>query len=102
MIDQLQGKQIFSCIDLLSGFWQIPVDKETQDKLAFSTPFGQFTWNVMPFGIKTAPATFQRMMDFVLNSNEDKDTKAFLDDVTLATEDWESHWLSLENLFKKL
>ena len=102
MIDQLQGKQIFSCIDLLSGFWQIPVDKETQDKLAFSTPFGQFTWNVMPLGIKKAPATFQRMMDFVLNSNEDKDTKAFLDDVTLATEDWESHWLSLENLFKKL
>ena len=101
MLDDLSNKSIFTTIDLLSGFWQIPVDPETQDILAFSTPFGQYTWQVMPFGIKTAPACFQRMMDKVLKKGDDEDS-AYLDDVMVASHQWLEHWTSLDSLFNKL
>ena len=96
------GKNIFTSIDLLSGFWQIKADKETQEKLSFSTSFGQYTWTVMPFGVKTAPATFQRMMDKVLGWGRDGDSQAYLDDCIVDSDTWEVHWLSLDNTFSKL
>ena len=66
LIDQLGSAKYISTLDLTKGYWQVPVTKEDQCKTAFITPFGLFEFTRMPFGLQGAPATFQRMMDKLL------------------------------------
>lgn len=66
IIDQLGGSKYFSILDLAQGFHQIPMDKDSMSKTAFSTPYGHYEYKRMPFGLKTAPNIFQRLMDIVL------------------------------------
>lgn len=65
-LDTLAGSQWFSTLDLISGYWQVKLDDNDRLKTAFSSPDGLFEFNVMPFGLCNAPATFQRLMDMVL------------------------------------
>ncbi len=62
------GKCVFSSLDLRSGYWQIPVDRESQKLLAFTTHVGNYTWRVKPFGLKSATENFQHIMDSVLHT----------------------------------
>ena len=62
----VNGAQWFSTMDLMKGFYQIPMDPEDCCKTAFITEQGLFEFDVMPFGLKNAPATFQRAMQNVL------------------------------------
>ena len=61
LLDDLGSARYFSTLDLASGFWQIPVHEKSQEKTAFSTPFGLFEFRMMPFGLKNAPSVFQRL-----------------------------------------
>ena len=65
-LQQLGGARFFTTMDLQSGFWQIRMTVEGQEKTAFATHEGLFEWNRMPFGLTNAPATFQRAMQCVL------------------------------------
>src|SRR6185437_943369 len=65
MFDVLQGSRVFSKLDLTKGFWQIPLDEASKAILAMSTPIGLMEPNSMPFGMKNAPAIFQREMQRV-------------------------------------
>ena len=69
IFDQLKGCRLFSKMDLLKGFWQIPLENESQALLAFSTPLGLKQPLFMPFGVKNAPAAFQREMQRVLRES---------------------------------
>ncbi len=58
------SNKIFSSLDLLSGYWQVPMTPESREITAFSTPTGHFEWLRMPFGLRSAPlSTFQRIIN---------------------------------------
>ena len=66
ILDSLENAQYFTTIDLASGFHQIPMAEKDKHKTAFTTKKGHWEWNRLSFGLKNAPATFQRLMDNVL------------------------------------
>ena len=82
LIDRLGGARFITTLDLTCGYWQVPVSPESRPKTAFTTPFGLYQFNVMPFGPQGAPATFQCMMDQLLKGLEDF-AAAYLDDLVI-------------------
>ena len=66
-LDALAGSKYFSTLDLLSGYWQVPLDEDAQEKAAFVTRSGFWKWRVLPFGVTSAPATFQRLLEKVVH-----------------------------------
>ena len=64
-IDNLAGSKFFTTLDLLSGYWQVGLTKAAHQKSAFVTRSGLYLWNVMPFGLYNAPATFERLIETV-------------------------------------
>ena len=58
LLQKLNSAFVFSKFDMKSGFWQIQIDKDHHYKTAFTVPFGQNEWNVMPFCLKNAPSEF--------------------------------------------
>ena len=67
ILDSLSSAKFFTTLDLRSGYWQIPMDPQDKPKTAFSTQAGLFQFVRMPFGLNSAPATFQRMIELVLS-----------------------------------
>jgi Reverse transcriptase (RNA-dependent DNA polymerase) len=65
-MDALGSSTIFSVLDLSHGFHQLPLDKASRPKTAFSTRRGLHQWTTVPFGIRNGPAAFQRLLDSVL------------------------------------
>jgi len=84
LIDKIGTAKFMTKIDLTRGYWQCPLDEESVPVSAFVTPHGQFQWRFMPFGLRNAPATFQRLMWKVLKGLESF-TCAYLDDVIIHT-----------------
>nr|KAJ0212571.1 hypothetical protein LSAT_V11C400157210 [Lactuca sativa] len=62
MLERLAGKSHYCCLNVYSGFHQILVEPEDQEKATFTCPFGTFSYRRMPFGLCNAPTTFQRCM----------------------------------------
>lgn len=96
----LYGKSIFSKVDLFRGFWQIPMSKSDAHKTAIITPRGLYHFLRMPFGLRNAPATFQRAMDSALRGLEG--VFCFADDILIASESPEQHTAHLQALFETL
>ena len=65
-IDRIGVARFVSKLDLLKGYWQVPLTDRAKEISAFVTPDGFFQYKVMPFGMKNAPATFQRMINRII------------------------------------
>jgi hypothetical protein len=102
MFAKLKGCKVFSKLDLTKGFWQIPMDKLSKELLAFSTPLGLYEPNSMPFGMKNAPAIFQREMTRVFKDRLWNGVMVFIDDILIYSKTPEEHAEILEWVLKTL
>ena len=98
----LSGSRWFSTLDLPSGYWQVAMDANTQEKAAFVTPSGLYEWDVKPFGLCNAPSTFTRLMELVLKGFHWKICLIYLDDVIVMGRTFEEELERLEQVFERL
>jgi len=78
-LDALAGSKVFSTLDLISGYWQLPLDDDAQEKSTFVTRNGLWKWRVLPFGLTSAPACFSRLMETVMRGLHWKTLLLYLD-----------------------
>ena len=102
MLDSLASTKYFSTLDLMSGYWQVAMDPEDQEKTAFITRHGTYEFNVMPFGLCNAPATFQRLMDRVYKGIAYKYVVVYLDDTNIFSRTFDDHIIHLREVFTRI
>lgn len=100
LIDEVGQTKYITKIDLLKGYYQIPLSEEAQQISAFITPFGLFQYLVAPFGMRNCPATFQRAMNNLTQGLEG--VAVYIDDVILFSNSWEEHLATLAELLRRL
>ena len=91
LLKRLYSAKIFSKFDMKSGFWQIQISEKDRYKTAFTVPFGQYEWNVMPFGLKNAPSEFQRIMNEIFNDYSQY-IIVYIDDVLVYSQSIDQHF----------
>jgi hypothetical protein len=110
LLNQLEGAQVFSKIDLCSGYHQIKIRAEDIPKTAFTTRYGLFEYLVMSFGLTNAPTHFMYLMNSVFMLELDKFVVLFIDDILIysrSMEEYEEHlrivlqWLQEHQLYAK-
>jgi hypothetical protein len=83
MVERLTGHEYYCFLDGYSGYNQVPVDPEDQEKTTFTCPFGTFAYHHMPFGLCNAPATFQRCMINIFFDMVEQFMEIFMDDFSV-------------------
>ncbi|VVC26736.1 Integrase, catalytic core,Macro domain,Retropepsins,Zinc finger, CCHC-type,Ribonuclease H- [Cinara cedri] len=99
ILDQLGKEKYFTCLDMASGYHQILLHPDDREKTGFSTDQGHFEFQRMCFGLKGAPATFQRLMNQVLTGLNGINAFVYLDDVIVIGTSLEDHINQLKNVF---
>jgi transposase InsO family protein len=101
-LDSLGQSQWYCTLDLRSGYYQVPMAPEDVEKTAFVTKFGLYEFLVMPFGLTNAPATFERLMEKVLNGLQWRKCLVYIDDIIVFGKDFLTTLSNLEEVFDRL
>lgn len=101
IILQFRGAEVYSTLDVVRGYNHIEIDPKDRYLTAFTTNIGLYEWNRMPFGLKNAPAVFQRLMDRLLKLHEEY-ARAYFDDIIIYSRNIHDHLTHLESVFKTI
>jgi len=103
ILDQLREARYITSLDLKDGYWQIPLEESSRQYTAFTVPGkGLFQWRVMPFGLHSASATFQRVLDQVIGPEMSPQAFAYQDDIIVIGRTLEEHKRNLREVFRRL
>ena len=98
-LDMLHGKHFFTTLDLASGYWQKELKESSKEKTAFIVENNLYEFNRMAFGLCNAPATFQRLMNYILRDVLGKKALVYLDDVIIFSDTFEEHLADIRIVF---
>ena len=102
LVDATVGHPRMSFLDAFQGYHQIPLTLDDQEKIAFVTPTGNCHYKVMPFGLKNAGSTYQRMIMRMFESQLGKSIKVYIDDIVVKSKVVSEHVRDLGNIFEIL
>ncbi|KAJ9535149.1 hypothetical protein OSB04_un001772 [Centaurea solstitialis] len=101
ILERLAKHSYFCYLDGYSGFLQIPVHPNDQEKTTFTCPYGTFAYRRMPFGLCNAPATFQRCMMAIFSNFIEKSMEVFMDDFSVHGSDFDECLDNLSSILKR-
>lgn len=101
ILQKFVGSKILPMIDGFSGYNQILVDRKEREKTSFTTPWGTFMYNKIPFGLMNASTTFQREMDIAFGGEKDRFLVIYLVDITVYSRSDEDHLKHWKQFFDK-
>ena len=102
ILSSLHKAKYLSGVDLKCGYWQVKVVPEDREKTAFVCHRGLYEFNVMPFGLSSAPPIFQELMNKVLGQAMYKYAMAYIDDVVTYSETFQDHLKYLNEVLANL
>ncbi|GJX18327.1 reverse transcriptase domain-containing protein [Tanacetum coccineum] len=101
LVTRLAGNEFYCFLDGFSGYFQIPIDPQDQEKTTFTCPYGTFAYRRMPFGLCNAPGTFQRCMMAIFHDMIKKTMEVFMDDFLVFGDSFDSCLSNLEKMLKR-
>ncbi|GJW98644.1 reverse transcriptase domain-containing protein [Tanacetum coccineum] len=99
---QLAGNEYYCFLDGFSGYFQIPIDPQDQEKITFTCPYGTFGYRRMPFGLCNAPGTFQRCMMAIFHDMIEETMEVFMDDFSVFGDSFSSCLSHLDKMLKRI
>ncbi|GJR36086.1 reverse transcriptase domain-containing protein [Tanacetum coccineum] len=101
MLERLAGNEYYCFLDGFSGYFQIPIDPQDQEKTTFTCPYGTFAYRRMPFGLCNAPGTFQRCMMAIFHDMIEETMEVFMDDFSGFRDSFSSCLSHLDKMLKR-
>ncbi|GJZ11757.1 reverse transcriptase domain-containing protein [Tanacetum coccineum] len=101
MLERLARNEFYCFLDGFSGYFQIPIDPQDQEKTTFTCPYGTFAYRRMPFGLCNAPGTFQRCMMAIFHDMIEKTMEVFMDDFLVFGDSFATCLSNLDKMLKR-
>ncbi|GKA33074.1 reverse transcriptase domain-containing protein [Tanacetum coccineum] len=101
MLERLVGNKYYCFLDGFSGYFQIPIDPQDQEKTTFSCPYRTFAYRCMPFGLCNAPGTFQRCMMAIFHDMIEETMEVFMDDFLVFGDSFSLCLFHLDKILKR-
>ena len=102
IVDSTAGCDLLCFLDAFSGYHQIKTAKEDEEKTSFLTPCSVYCYTCMPFGLKNAGATFQRLMRIALRAQMGRNVEAYVDEIVVKSREGDNLLRDLEETFASL
>nr|GEW88039.1 reverse transcriptase domain-containing protein [Tanacetum cinerariifolium] len=102
MLERLEGNKFYCFLDGFSGYFQIPINPLDQEKTTFTCPYGTFAYRRMPFGLCSAPGTFQRCMMAIFHDMIEKTMEVFMDDFSVFGDSFSSCFSHLDTMLQSI
>src|SRR5450432_950892 len=102
LVDNTVGYEMFSFMNGFSGYNQIRLVEEDQEKTAFISPWGVWCYVVMPFGLKNAGVTYQKAMVTLFHDMIHKEIEVYVDDMIVKSYKQQEHLVNLQKVFERL
>ena len=99
VLERVSGHPFYYFLDGYSGYFQIEIDVEDQEKTTFTCPFGTYAYRRMPFGLCNAPTTFQQCMLSIFSDMVERIMEVFMNDITIYGSTFEECLVNLEAVF---